>query len=153
MELGPDANAQWTFSILLGTAVVGAVTFYFSQREQHLLIAKELASKQRAEAETRYRILADNAVDIIVHFRGGGVAWISPSVEPALGGPLSRWTGTDFARRIHPEDRDKLQTALRRIAGANRCSNASGCVPSTANTTGSTVMGSPTPMPRATPMG
>ncbi|AFS16007.1 MULTISPECIES: sensor domain-containing diguanylate cyclase [Mycobacterium] len=120
LELGPDANAQWTFSILLGTAVVGAVTFYFSQREQHLLIAKELASKQRAEAETRYRILADNAVDIIVHFRGGGVAWISPSVEPALGGPLSRWTGTDFARRIHPEDRDKLQTALRRIAGGEQ---------------------------------
>lgn len=120
LELGPDDNAQWTFSILLGAAVVGAVTFYFSQREQHLLIAKELASTQRAEAETRYRILADNAVDIVLHFRGGEVAWISPSVEPALGGPLRRWTGPDFARRIHPEDRDKLHTALRRISGGER---------------------------------
>ncbi|TAM68146.1 MAG: sensor domain-containing diguanylate cyclase [Mycobacterium sp.] len=120
LGLGPDDNAQWTFSILLGAAIVGAVTFYFSQREQQLLIAKELASTQRAEAEMRYRLLADNAVDIIVHFRDGEVAWISPSVEPALGGPLHRWTGSDLARRIHPEDRGKLQTALRRIAGGEQ---------------------------------
>lgn len=120
LGLGPDDNAQWTFSILLGAAIVGAVTFYFSQREQQLLIAEQLASAQRAEAEMRYRLLADNAVDIIVHFRDGEVAWISPSVEPALGGPLLRWTGSDFARRIHPEDRDKLATAVRRIAGGEQ---------------------------------
>lgn len=116
LKLGLGEHAEWTFSILLGTTVVGVVTFYFSQREQKLLIAKELASKERAEAETRYRILADNAVDIIVHFRGGEIAWVSPSVQAALGGPLQRWTGSAFADRIHPEDRDKLVAAVRRIA-------------------------------------
>ncbi|WP_406816706.1 diguanylate cyclase domain-containing protein [Mycobacterium sp. M23085] len=117
LTLGLGEHAVWTFSILFGTAVVGAITFYFSQREQQLLISKELASNERAEAEARYRILADNAVDVIVHFRGGEVAWVSPSVQAALGGPLRRWTGSVFADRIHPEDRDELVAAVRRIAG------------------------------------
>lgn len=120
LQLGLGQHAEWTFSILFGTAVVGVVTFYFSQREQQLLIAKELASAQRAEAEMRYRILADNAVDIIVHLRDGEVVWISPSAEAALGGPLERWTRSGLARRIHPEDRDKLVAAVRRIVGGEQ---------------------------------
>jgi diguanylate cyclase (GGDEF)-like protein len=66
LGLGLGEHAEWTFSILLGALVVGAVTFYFTQREQKLLIEKELVSKERADAEMRYRILAENAVDIIV---------------------------------------------------------------------------------------
>lgn len=117
LMLGVGEHAEWTFSILLGTLIVGAVTFYFSQREQKLLIEKQLVSKERTAAEIRYRILADNAVDIIVHLRDGEVAWVSPSVEAALGGPAQRWTGPGFRRRIHPEDRDTLAIALQRIAG------------------------------------
>lgn len=117
LAFGVGAHAEWTFSILLGTVIVGAVTFYFSQREQKLLIEKQLVSKEHADAEMRYRILADNAVDIVVHLRGGDVAWVSPSVEAALGGPAHRWTGGGLRRRIHPEDRDTLATALQRIAG------------------------------------
>jgi diguanylate cyclase (GGDEF)-like protein/PAS domain S-box-containing protein len=96
--------------------IVGAITFYFSQREQRLLIEKELASTERADAVMRYRILADNAVDIIVHLRGTEVAWVSPSVEAPLGGPLQQWIGSDFRHRIHPDDLDTLATALGRIA-------------------------------------
>ncbi len=117
LALGLGEHAEWTFSILFGALVVGAVTFYFSQREQKLLIEKQLVSKERADAETRYQLLADNAVDIIVHLRGGEVAWVSPSVESALGGPLQRWAGSDFSRRIHPEDLDTVTLALRRITG------------------------------------
>ncbi|OBB80375.1 diguanylate cyclase [Mycobacterium colombiense] len=120
LQLGLGEHAEWTFSILFGTAVVGVVTFYFSQREQQLLIAKELASAQRAEAEMRYRILADNAVDIIVHLREGEVVWVSPSAEAALGGSLEQWTRSGLARRIHPEDRDKLVAAVRRIVGGEQ---------------------------------
>ncbi|GAB1811639.1 diguanylate cyclase domain-containing protein [Mycobacterium sp. MUNTM1] len=114
LELGLDEHAEWTFSILLGTAVVGAVTFYFSQREQKLLMEKEIINNQRAYAEMRYRVLADNAVDIKVHLRGGEVVWVSPAAEVALGG---RWTGSEFARHVHPEDREGLKAALDRIAG------------------------------------
>ncbi|OBI02868.1 diguanylate cyclase [Mycobacterium sp. E2462] len=115
--MGLDEHAQWTFAILLGTLIAGAVTFYFSQREQQLLIEKELVSKERAEAEARYRILADNAVDIIVHLRGADAVWVSPSVQTSLGGPLDRWMGPEFRRRVHPEDRDGLASVLTRIAG------------------------------------
>jgi diguanylate cyclase (GGDEF)-like protein/PAS domain S-box-containing protein len=116
LALALGEHAGWTLSIVLGTAVVGAVTFYLSQREQRLLI-EEAVSKQRADAEMRYRILADNAVDIIVHLRGTEVAWISPSVEAALGGPAQQWIGPGFERRIHPDDLDTVAFALRRIAG------------------------------------
>ncbi|KKC02640.1 diguanylate cyclase domain-containing protein [Mycobacterium nebraskense] len=116
LRLGLGQHAEWTFSILLGTAIVGAITFFFIQREQKLLIEKELVSKERADAEARYRILADNAVDIIVHLRGGEVAWVSPSVEAALGRPPQDWTGSDFDRHIHPADLETVTTALGRVA-------------------------------------
>lgn len=116
LRLGLGQHAEWTFSILLGTAIVGVITFYFIQREHRLLIEKELVSKQRADAEARYRILADNAVDIVVHVRGGEIAWASPSVEAALGRPPQGWAGSDFERHIHPRDLDTVMAALRRIA-------------------------------------
>lgn len=115
---GLGTRAEWTLSILVGTATVGAVTFYLSQREQRVLIEKELLSNQRADAEARYRLLADNAVDIIVHLRGSRVAWISPSVEAALGEPPRRWIGTDLSSRIHPDDMDAVG-ALGGIAGGD----------------------------------
>ena len=115
LKLGLGEHADWTFSILLGTVIVGAITFFFIQREQKLLIEKELASKQRADAEMRYRILADNAVDIVVHLRDGEVAWVSPSVEAALGRPPQGWTGSDFDRHVHPRDLGTVIAALRRV--------------------------------------
>jgi diguanylate cyclase (GGDEF)-like protein/PAS domain S-box-containing protein len=117
LAFGLGEHAEWTLSIVLGTAIVGAVTFYLSQREQRLLIEKEAESKQRADAEMRYRILADNAVDIVVRLHDTEVAWISPSVEAALGGPAQRWIGPGFRESIHPDDLDTVAFALRRIAG------------------------------------
>lgn len=107
---------EWTLSIVVGTLVVGAVTFYLSQREQRELRQKELVSKLRVDAENRYRILADNAVDVVVHLRNGQVAWISPSVAAALGGPPQRWLDAGFTSRIHPEDREAAESALQRVA-------------------------------------
>lgn len=107
---------EWTLSIVVGTLVVGSVTFYLSQREQRELRQKELVSKLRVDAENRYRILADNAVDVVVHLRNGQVAWISPSVAAALGGPPQRWLDAGFTSRIHPEDRETVESALQRVA-------------------------------------
>jgi diguanylate cyclase (GGDEF)-like protein len=112
-------HAEWTLSIVVGTLVVGAVTFYLSQREQKELIQKEFVSKLRADAEMRYRILADNAVDVIVHLRGREAAWVSPSVVGALGGPPQRWLGAGFSDRIHPDDLETVETALQGIADSD----------------------------------
>jgi diguanylate cyclase (GGDEF)-like protein/PAS domain S-box-containing protein len=119
--LGLRDEAAWVLSISVSTVVLGVATFYVSQREQRLLIEKELL---RAEAEKRYRILADNAVDIVVHLHHGAVihlqgtevVWISPSVQAAFGDPPQEWIGSDFGRRVHPEDVDTLAAALNRIA-------------------------------------
>lgn len=119
LRLGLGQQAEWTFSIMLGTAIVGAITFFFIQREQKLLIEKELVSKERADAEARYRLLADNAVDIIVHLRDGEIAWVSPSVEAALGRPPEGWDASDFDRHIHPEDARAVVAALRRVAAGD----------------------------------
>lgn len=115
LRLRLGEHAEWAFSVLLGTLIVGFLAFVFIQREQKLLIENELVSSERAEAERRYRLLADNAVDIVVHLRGGDVEWISPSVVAALGGPLQRWTASNFGRHIHPEDRERLRAALHTI--------------------------------------
>ncbi|OBH89286.1 sensor domain-containing diguanylate cyclase [Mycobacterium sp. E2989] len=114
--LGVGPHAEWTFSILLGTLVVGVITFLFIQNEQKLLIEKELVSTERAEAEARYRILADNAVDIVVLLRGDEVVWVSPSVEAALGRPPDEWIGPGFNRHIHPQDIETVAAAVGRVA-------------------------------------
>ena len=116
LALGRSENAAFALSVMVCTAVVVLVGFRLRHQEQSLLIEKEQLSRERADAEMRYRILADNAVDIIVHLRGSQVVWVSPSVEAALGGPLQRWIGSGFRRRIHPDDLDTLAIALQRIA-------------------------------------
>ncbi|MGD9620673.1 MAG: diguanylate cyclase [Mycolicibacterium sp.] len=104
------------FSVTIGVVGVGLAAFFLSQREQKLLIEKESISNQRAEAEARYRLLADNAVDIIVRLRGRDVVWISPSAQAAFGDPPQQWVGSDFSRRIHPEDLDGVIKALSEMA-------------------------------------
>ncbi len=116
LTLGVREDAAWVLSISVSTVVVGVATFYWSQREQKLLIEKELLSHQRAEVEARYRILADNAVDVIAHLRDREVAWISPSVQATFGDPPEQWIGSDFSRRLHPDDLDTLAGAQHRIA-------------------------------------
>lgn len=115
LALGLGSDAAWILSTLVATFAVGAVAFYLSQREQGLLIEKERLSGQRAEAEARYRILADNAVDVIVHLRGSRVAWISPSVMGAFGTAPQLMIGSDFSERIHPDDVDLVTAARKRM--------------------------------------
>ena len=112
LALGQTENGAFALAVLGCTAILVVVGFRLRHQEQSLL-------KDRAEAQMRYRILADNAVDIIVHLHGNDVAWISPSVEAALGGPPDQWIGSGFRRRIHPDDLDTLADALRRIANGD----------------------------------
>ncbi len=124
VALGAREGVALVFSVMAGTLLTGAATFYFSQREQKLLIDKEQASRRRAEAEARYRILAENLVDVVVlldgvtvvHLDGSRVAWISPSVEAAFGDPPPRWIGTDFIQRVHPDDISEVKATLAGLA-------------------------------------
>ena len=43
-------------------------------------------SAERLEAsERRFRLLAENATDVVVHMRDGRIVWVSPSVTTVLG--------------------------------------------------------------------
>ena len=112
LALGQNESRAVTLAVVGCTGILVVVGFRLRRQEQSLL-------KDRAEAEMRYHILADNAVDIIVHLHGNDVAWISPSVEPAFGGPPQQWIGSGFRRRIHPDDLATLADALDRIAAGD----------------------------------
>lgn len=116
LALGRSENVAFALSVTVCTVTAALVGFRLRRQEQDVLIEKEQLSRERADAEKRYRILADNAVDIIVHLRGTRIVWISPSVEAALGAPPQWWIGSDFRNQIHPDDLDALATVLERIA-------------------------------------
>ena len=115
LALGLGTEAAWILATTIATLIAGVAVFYLSQREQGLLIDKELLSRQRAEAEMRYRILADNAVDVVFHLHGNTVTWVSPSVAAAFGEPPPQWIGSDLSLRIHPDDLEAVATAVRGI--------------------------------------
>jgi diguanylate cyclase (GGDEF)-like protein/PAS domain S-box-containing protein len=116
LGLGVPPDGAWALAISVSTVAVGVVMFYLSQREQRLLIEKERISRQRADAEARFRILADNAVDTIVQVRGMDIVWVSPSVQAAFGESPERWVGTDFTSRVHPDDLDVVVRSAQRVA-------------------------------------
>ncbi len=86
--------------------------------ERNRMLAEQLRqqNEQIAASERNYRLLADNAVDVVIHFRHGEVEWVSPSVEAAVGVTAKQFIGSDFNARIHPDERDTLITSLREIA-------------------------------------
>jgi diguanylate cyclase (GGDEF)-like protein/PAS domain S-box-containing protein len=133
LALGVRDDGAWVLAISVSTVAVGVVMFYLSQREQRLLIDKVRISRQRVEAEARYHILADNSVDTVIHVRGMDIAWVSPSVQAALGDPPERWVGTDFASHVHPDDLDVVAASARQLAAGEaamsrfRLRDADGC--------------------------
>ena len=65
-----------------------------------------------AASEERYRLLAENATDVVGHARHGEVVWMSPSAEDAFGVPADRWLGEQATALIHPDDAEAFTTAL-----------------------------------------
>ncbi|GEM_PF-750104 len=57
-----------------------------------------------AESERRYRLLAENAADVVCHVRDGKWVWVSPSVESVLDAPAEYWPGRDIREVTLPED-------------------------------------------------
>lgn len=57
-----------------------------------------------ARSEEQYRLLAENAMDVVTVVEDGVVTWASPSIAATLGGSLSDWLGVHFSAVVPKED-------------------------------------------------
>lgn len=64
-----------------------------------------LATQRISESRERYRLLAENAGDVVLLVRDGKIAWVSPSIEDALGAAPEHWIGREFTDLIPDEDK------------------------------------------------
>ena len=70
----------------------------------------------RYDTVRRYRLLAENAADVVFSFdRDGRIVWISPSVQQALGAPADYWIGREVRETIAPDQPSPPTTRLSRV--------------------------------------
>lgn len=102
--LRPDGEVVWCLlAVSCQRNPDGSVKNFISQVSD---INEEVQARLRlADSQNRFRLLAENASDVVVQTDGEGVIqWISPSVTAALGHTVAGVTGTQLRNLIHPED-------------------------------------------------
>ena len=66
--------------------------------------ARRDAAAATTASELRYRLLAENVSDVVMHLVGTSVSWVSPSVTPVFGGTPEDWRGRDVTDFVHPDN-------------------------------------------------
>ncbi len=79
---------------------------------------RKAAEQALAESESRFRLFADNALDIVARYRlqpTPGLEYISPSVERITGyAPADHYADANLSYKIiHPEDRESFEEFTR----------------------------------------
>ena len=111
----PDLELMWRVAratappllviVPVGTLVLGGLLL----REQR----QHDAEQRLGESEARYRLLADNATDMILEMRADGtVRYLSPSARDILGCDPAGVVGTAPADLLHPDDLEKASQAF-----------------------------------------
>ena len=66
-------------------------------------VTERFQSTQRiAVSEQNYRLLADNAIDVVCRVRDAKFVWMSPSAEAVLGAPPEYWLGRTAMAFLRP---------------------------------------------------
>ncbi|OGA59931.1 MAG: hypothetical protein A3G81_25835 [Betaproteobacteria bacterium RIFCSPLOWO2_12_FULL_65_14] len=93
-----------------------AVGFVVHVQRERLVSARE----QLRAGEARYRLITENAADLIAMVDHSG-RWLytSPSYERLLAG-ADLAVGADAFRRVHPDDADQARVAVVRAAGSGK---------------------------------
>lgn len=91
-------------SVVLSTIVVSTISVLISIRIQRSI-------KVQKNLEERYRLLAENASDIVIFAQPDHcIRWVSPSLQSVLDWGLEDWIGSRVASFIHSQDRFILET-------------------------------------------
>ncbi len=68
------------------------------------ITARHDATQAVAASEEKFRLLAENATDAVLHARDGVMVWLSPSLMDVLGWAPEEWMGHGLAEFTHPDD-------------------------------------------------
>ena len=96
---------------------------YDSNRHPTLWVSQVVDVTARIAAEEKFRLLAENVSDVVLHLDRGRVIWVSPSLRTALGWQPADWIGHMAGEFHHPDDRamvagfqDRLRTGEEIVA-------------------------------------
>lgn len=88
-----------------GVKVADAVCITFRD-----VTERELAARTLEQSEERFRMLAENASDIVLEHREN-IMWVSPALTTVLGWATTEWVGQPLVDFVHPLDKDNLRRA------------------------------------------
>ena len=106
----PDTSPLVTALGFVGSLAYGCLVGIIVHRQTRRIV---VAREELRISETRYRLIAENAGDLIAMVDAEGRwRYVSPSYRHMLGAE-DLLLGTDAFSRLHPEDKEKAREALR----------------------------------------
>lgn len=85
--------------------------------------AREEAARALAESQARYRLLAENASDIVYRMHiDGTLEWLSDGISNVTGEPASAFIGRHIDEFVHESDQDLIDAAAEQALVAGKAS-------------------------------
>ena len=81
---------------------------------------RQLAAERLARSEEQYRLLAENATDVVLRLHGGVIVWVSRSLESMLGWTPIDWVGRAPSELVAPDEVERLERELESIERGER---------------------------------
>ena len=129
VSLVPGSMRERIFVLQVFIAILAITVFEIAailaergRLEQGIIEAKNLAERmerEKGESESRYRLIAERASDVIVRLTlDGTLTYLSPSVQRVTGYAVDELLGTRTTDYIHPDDVGRVSGIFRALAAA-----------------------------------